>query len=46
MTLGANLDHISSDIVKSQLGSLAPISGCDRIVNLDTIQNLGVISEE
>ena len=38
ITLGANLYHISPDIVKSALGVLAPMTGCDGIVNLNTIQ--------
>jgi len=38
ITIAANTFHLPLDLVKSALGALAPMTGCDGIVNLNTIQ--------
>lgn len=38
ISVAANTVHLPLDLVKSALGALAPMTGCDGIVNLNTIQ--------
>jgi len=38
ITIAANTFHLPLDLVKSALGAIAPMTGCDGIVNLNTIQ--------
>jgi hypothetical protein len=38
ITIAANTVHLPLDIVTSALRAIAPMTGCDGIVNLDTIQ--------